>query len=79
MPDADSAESAGGGRNTSELRAGNVARPTSRGLPDIEENTSTVLAAMSKCLAESNKSLDGGNATKKREIRQPGLIRQSAF
>ena len=56
-----------------------MARPTSRGLPDIEENTSTVLAAMSKCLAKSNKSLDGGKATKKREIRQPGLIRQSAF
>jgi hypothetical protein len=32
---------------------------------------------MNKCLAQSNKSQDGDKATKKREIRQPGLIRQT--
>src|SRR5215467_1623515 len=33
------------------------------------------MAATNKCLAQSNKSDAGGKATKKREIRQPGLIR----
>jgi hypothetical protein len=33
------------------------------------------MAATNKCLAQSNKSRTGGKATKKREIRQPGLIR----
>jgi hypothetical protein len=33
------------------------------------------MAATNKCLAQSNKSGAGGKATKKREMRQPGLIR----
>jgi hypothetical protein len=33
------------------------------------------MAATNKCLAQSNKSPDRGNATKKREIRRPSLIR----
>jgi hypothetical protein len=49
--------------------------------PDADRRTAirSRWAAMNKCLAQSNKSLDGEKATKKREIRQPGLIRQSAF
>jgi hypothetical protein len=37
--------------------------------------TIAAVAAMNKCLAQSNKSRTGGEATKKREIRQPTLIR----
>jgi hypothetical protein len=35
-----------------------------------------ILAAMNKCLAQSNKSRIGGKATKKREISQSSLVRQ---